>query len=125
MGFREPAASRATFRTSIRLSPRQQLSCPYASRFAHHVAFMPEEWQFFLENACVSAFPMSISGSADQLFFSRQIGINPITGIGSAADVSKIWVRFGSVTPLSRKRPRVRFPSSPPFIPKALGEFRC
>ena len=39
----------AASRTSIRLSPRQQLSCPYAPPFAHHVAFMPEEWQFFLE----------------------------------------------------------------------------
>ena len=42
---------------------------------------MPEEWQFFLENACGFVFPMSISGSADQLFFSRQIGIDPITGL--------------------------------------------
>src|SRR6266446_6308392 len=42
--------------------------------------FFPEKRQFFLENAGVFAFPMSISGGADQLFFSRQIGIDPITG---------------------------------------------
>jgi hypothetical protein len=41
---------------------------------------MPEKRQFFLENAGVFAFPMGISGWADQLFFSRQIGIDPITG---------------------------------------------
>src|ERR1700737_2710208 len=41
--------------------------------------FFPEKRQFFLENAGVFAFPMGLSGS-DQLFFSRQIGIDPITG---------------------------------------------
>lgn len=42
--------------------------------------FYPEKRQFFLENAGVFAFPMSIGESADQLFFSRQIGIDPVTG---------------------------------------------
>jgi hypothetical protein len=42
--------------------------------------FFPEKRQFFLENAGVFAFPMTIGGSSDQLFFSRQIGIDPITG---------------------------------------------
>jgi Domain of unknown function (DUF5916) len=42
--------------------------------------FYPEKRQFFLENAGVFAFPMSIGDSSDQLFFSRQIGIDPITG---------------------------------------------
>jgi len=42
--------------------------------------FFPEKRQFFLENAGVFAFPLSIGDSADQLFFSRQIGIDPITG---------------------------------------------
>lgn len=42
--------------------------------------FFPEKRQFFLENAGVFAFPMSIGDGADQLFFSRQIGIDPITG---------------------------------------------
>src|SRR6267142_2058072 len=37
MGFCQPAALPAASRTSIRLSPRQQLSYPYASPFAHHV----------------------------------------------------------------------------------------
>ena len=41
--------------------------------------FFPEKRQFFLENAGVFAFPMGIS-SMDQLFFSRQIGIDPVTG---------------------------------------------
>ncbi len=40
--------------------------------------FYPEKRQFFLENAGVFAFP--VGGSDDQLFFSRQIGIDPITG---------------------------------------------
>lgn len=40
--------------------------------------FYPEKRQFFLENAGVFAFP--IGGSEDQLFFSRDIGIDPITG---------------------------------------------
>src|SRR2546427_8720785 len=42
--------------------------------------FFPEKRQFFLENAGVFAFPMSLSSNADQLFFSRQIGIDPVTG---------------------------------------------
>ena len=42
--------------------------------------FYPEKRQFFLENAGVFDFPMSVGESADQLFFSRQIGIDPITG---------------------------------------------
>ena len=40
--------------------------------------FYPEKRQFFLENAGVFAFP--IGGENDQLFFSRQIGIDPVTG---------------------------------------------
>ena len=40
--------------------------------------FFPEKRQFFLENAGVFAFPMGLM--ADQLFFSRQIGIDPVTG---------------------------------------------
>ena len=42
--------------------------------------FFPEKRQFFLENAGVFAFPMSIATTDDQLFFSRQIGIDPVTG---------------------------------------------
>jgi hypothetical protein len=42
--------------------------------------FFPEKRQFFLENAGVFAFPMSLGDSSDQLFFSRQIGIDPVTG---------------------------------------------
>src|SRR5690349_11132060 len=42
--------------------------------------FYPEKRQFFLENSGVFAFPMSIGESADQLFFSREIGIDPVTG---------------------------------------------
>jgi hypothetical protein len=42
--------------------------------------FFPEKRQFFLENAGVFAFPMGLSSDGDQLFFSRQIGIDPITG---------------------------------------------
>ncbi len=38
---------------------------------------IPEKRQFFLENAGVFNFDM---GDQDQLFFSRQIGIDPITG---------------------------------------------
>jgi hypothetical protein len=41
--------------------------------------FFPEKRQFFLENAGVFSFPMGID-SGDQLFFSRQIGIDPVTG---------------------------------------------
>lgn len=39
--------------------------------------FIPEKRQFFLENAGVFDFSL---GDQDQLFFSRQIGIDPITG---------------------------------------------
>src|SRR6266700_64373 len=39
--------------------------------------FIPEKRQFFLENAGVFDFSL---GSVDQLFFSRQIGIDPVTG---------------------------------------------
>lgn len=39
--------------------------------------FIPEKRQFFLENAGVFNFPL---GDQDELFFSRQIGIDPITG---------------------------------------------
>jgi hypothetical protein len=42
--------------------------------------FFPEKRQFFLENAGVFDFPLGRGTSADQLFFSRQIGIDPITG---------------------------------------------
>src|SRR5213078_5189780 len=40
--------------------------------------FFPEKRQFFLENAGV--FDFSIGGDSELLFFSRQIGIDPITG---------------------------------------------
>jgi len=40
--------------------------------------FFPEKRQFFLENASVFNFPLA--GENDLLFFSRQIGIDPITG---------------------------------------------
>jgi Domain of unknown function (DUF5916)/Carbohydrate family 9 binding domain-like len=40
--------------------------------------FFPEKRQFFLENAGV--FTFYIGGANDQLFFSRQIGIDPVTG---------------------------------------------
>ena len=39
--------------------------------------FIPEKRQFFLENAGIFNFDM---GDQDQLFFTRQIGIDPITG---------------------------------------------
>jgi len=39
--------------------------------------FIPEKRQFFLENAGVFNFDI---GDQDQLFFSRQIGVDPITG---------------------------------------------
>jgi len=39
--------------------------------------FVPEKRQFFLENAGVFDFPL---GDQDQLFFSRQIGIDSVTG---------------------------------------------
>src|SRR5579884_2315146 len=40
--------------------------------------FFPEKRQFFLENAGV--FDFSLGGDTDLLFFSRQIGIDPVTG---------------------------------------------
>ncbi|HET9741646.1 MAG TPA: DUF5916 domain-containing protein [Terriglobales bacterium] len=40
--------------------------------------FFPEKRQFFLENAGIFGFPLG--GDNDLLFFSRQIGIDPITG---------------------------------------------
>ena len=40
--------------------------------------FFPEKRQFFLENA--SIFNFAMGGSGDLLFFSRQIGIDPVTG---------------------------------------------
>jgi hypothetical protein len=40
--------------------------------------FFPEKRQFFLENAGVFNFPLE--GDTDLLFFSRQIGIDPVTG---------------------------------------------
>jgi len=40
--------------------------------------FFPEKRQFFLENAGV--FDFSLGGDTDSLFFSRQIGIDPVTG---------------------------------------------
>jgi len=44
--------------------------------------FFPEKRQFFLENSGVFNFSMGgDSGNGDLLFFSRQIGIDPITGI--------------------------------------------
>lgn len=42
--------------------------------------FYPEKRQFFLENAGVFAFPMGLGSGSDQLFFSRDIGIDSITG---------------------------------------------
>src|SRR5437879_210217 len=45
--------------------------------FTHFKVFIPEKRQFFLENAGVFNFSL---GDQDQLFFSRQIGIDPITG---------------------------------------------
>jgi hypothetical protein len=39
--------------------------------------FIPEKRQFFLENAAFFNFDL---GDQDQLFFSRQIGIDPVTG---------------------------------------------
>ena len=40
--------------------------------------FFPEKRQFFLENASVFSFPLG--GETDSLFFSRNIGIDPVTG---------------------------------------------
>jgi hypothetical protein len=46
---------------------------------APYKLFFPEKRQFFLENAGVFNFPLG-GDSSDLLFFSRQIGIDPITG---------------------------------------------
>src|SRR6266571_1147487 len=42
--------------------------------------FIPEKRQFFLENAGIFNFAIGDQDQQDQLFFSRQIGIDPITG---------------------------------------------
>ena len=42
--------------------------------------FFPEKRQFFLENAGIFDFPLGSGESADRLFFSRDIGIDPVTG---------------------------------------------
>jgi hypothetical protein len=42
--------------------------------------FFPEKRQFFLENAGVFNFGLGIGETNDLLFFSRQIGIDPVTG---------------------------------------------
>lgn len=44
-----------------------------------HKLFFPEKRPFFLENAGVFSFPLG-GDSGDLLFFSRQIGIDPVTG---------------------------------------------
>ena len=58
--------------------------------------FFPEKRQFFLENAGVFSFP--IGGDSDSLFFSRQIGIDPITGqevpINAGAKVTGVLGKF-------------------------------
>jgi hypothetical protein len=58
--------------------------------------FFPEKRQFFLENSGVFNFP--VGGDADSLFFSRQIGIDPITGeevpINAGAKVTGTLGRF-------------------------------
>ena len=46
--------------------------------------FFPETRQFFLENADVFSFP---TGQQDLLFFSRQVGIDPNTGLTVPIDV--------------------------------------
>jgi hypothetical protein len=60
--------------------------------------FFPEKRQFFLENAGAFAFPLSLGFSSDQLFFSRQIGIDPVTGeevpINGGAKVTGSLDRF-------------------------------
>ncbi len=59
--------------------------------------FFPEKRQFFLENAGVFSFPMG-GDSGDLLFFSRQIGIDPVTGeevpINGGAKVTGALGRF-------------------------------
>lgn len=58
--------------------------------------FFPEKRQFFLENAGVFSFP--IGGESDSLFFSRQIGIDPVTGqevpINGGAKVTGVLGKF-------------------------------
>jgi hypothetical protein len=59
--------------------------------------FFPEKRQFFLENAGVFNFPLG--GDNDLLFFSRQIGIDPVTGevvpINGGARVTGTLGNFG------------------------------
>jgi hypothetical protein len=59
--------------------------------------FFPEKRQFFLENAGVFSFPLG--GDTDELFFSRQIGIDPVSGeqvpINAGAKVTGSLGRFG------------------------------
>lgn len=56
--------------------------------------FIPEKRQFFLENAGVFNFDI---GRHDQLFFSRQLGIDPVTGqqvpINGGAKLTGTWGR--------------------------------
>jgi hypothetical protein len=42
--------------------------------------FYPEKREFFLENTGVFSFPLSAEETQDNLFFSRTIGIDPISG---------------------------------------------
>jgi hypothetical protein len=71
--------------------------------------YVPEKRQFFLENAGVFSFPL---GDQDQLFFSRQIGIDSVTGQqvpingGARLTGSVGRTEFGSWT--STHAPRVR-----------------
>jgi len=51
---------------------------PQTFNLTPYKLFFPEKRQFFLENAGVFNFP--IGGETDALFFSRDIGIDPITG---------------------------------------------
>lgn len=56
--------------------------------------FFPETRQFFLENSDVFSFP---TGQQDLLFFSRQIGIDPNTGLTVPIDVGgKVTGSLGS-----------------------------
>jgi len=48
-----------------------------SARLTPFKVFIPEKRQFFLDNAGVFNFDI---GDEDQLFFSRQIGIDPLTG---------------------------------------------
>lgn len=58
--------------------------------------FFPEKRQFFLENAGIFNFPLG-GDSGDLLFFSRQIGIDPITGEEVPVNVGgKVTGSFGN-----------------------------